>query len=188
MERGERILEFDIGKSPSGHTVHCIATTEALYVAPGGANPFRIPYRQILDFSGGQTWIALRLSSGEDLRVDFGRGPRGLYAVVEEQCQAVARKVHVTWGGDGATFRIVAGETGEQIYGFYLDNGTQDGMTTGLMTMQANRELEASLGITQGTPSDPRPEWMPEFEWNPPLRTAGLDSAAQTSDNERRHE
>jgi hypothetical protein len=173
MDRSERMLDFDIGTTPSGQRADVMVSTKALYVAPNGMNPVRVDYTDIAAIEGRPQWIHLRTLSGAELRVDFGRANRNLIEILLDQYRPVASRMktrHVGWGqGFGAKFLIVD----DKIDSWCYDHGTPDDLTTSMITQQAHGELAVDLGIEPDLGyENPRPIWMPEFEWTPPLTTA----------------
>lgn len=107
--------------------------------------------------------------------VDFGRAPRGVSDVIVDCYRSEAEKrqqVLVSWGNRaGATFLLLLPEgSGENVASCALDEGVEESVTTSMLLEQALGELEVSLWRQPSLQySDPRPEWMPEFDWEPAL-------------------
>lgn len=177
LEPGEDVIEFDIGLSERGQRVDCIATNRALYLVARGGGALRLPYSTIRATQGGPTWIGVTTLSGSQYNVDFGRSVRGVGDVVVQHYRAEAQKrrhVQVSWGGGGARFLLVPEGPHEKVVSWDLDEGTDDDVTTSMLVEQAAGELEVSLGQPPSLQySDPRPGWMPDFTWKPPLQVAG---------------
>jgi hypothetical protein len=171
FEPGEKVVQFDIGKSQRGERLDAIATNRALYLVPRGGAALRLPYNTIRATQGGPTWIGITTLSGSQHTVDFGRSGRGLSDVVVERYRVEAKRrrlVHVSWDGGGTTFLLVPDVQCERIASWTLDKGTADDLTTSMLTEQALGELEAGLGLRPSLQyADPRPEWMPDFTWEP---------------------
>ncbi len=173
FEPGEKVLEFDIGKNQRGDRVHCVVTNRAVYLVARG-EALRLPYSNMSATQGGQSWIGLTTLSGNQYTVDFGRAPRGLSDVIIDCYRSEAeerRQVHVSWGDRaGATFLVLPEGSGENVASWALDEGVEESVTTSMLLEQALGELEVSLGRQPSLQySDPRPGWMPEFDWEPPL-------------------
>jgi hypothetical protein len=175
MEPGERVIEFDIGRTPSGHQVHCIASSTALYVVAPGSPPARAAYSEIEKVETSGSLLAFRLISGALLVVDFGRaGGRGLTDVVATQVAAAerrCRKVHCRFGQRGATFFVVPGPDGEKVESWRYDDDTPDDLHTSMLAEQALGQLEASLGLKPTFNSQASDEDF--FVWTPELRKVG---------------
>ena len=166
MDRTERVLDFDIGTT-AGQRVDVIVSTRALYLAPNGRQPVRIDYTEIAGIRGEGAWIALRTPSGSELMINFGRANRNLIEILQDQYAERVKTFHVGWGrGFGVSFLVIDGKVDHWRY----DQGTPEDLTADMIVRQALGELEVSLGITPGFGyEDPRPSWMPDLEWNPPL-------------------
>jgi hypothetical protein len=173
LEPGEDVIEFDVGRSERGQRVDCIATNRALYLVARGGGTLRLPYNTIRATQGGPTWIGVTTLTGSQYNVDFGRSARGVGDVVVQHYRAEAqrrRHVHVSWSGGGARFLVVPEGPLEKVASWDLDEGTDDDVTTSMLVEQALGELEVSLGQAPTLQySDPRPGWMPDFIWKPPL-------------------
>lgn len=172
MELGEAILQFDIGTNPRGSRIDCIATNRALYMVPKGGAALRIPYTTIRQTGGGPTWLSFVTLSGSEYHVDFGRTARGVSDVVVDHYRRVAekrRRFHVDWGNGGVSF-LVGPHRGDGILSWSYDEGVEDNMNVSMLMEQALGELEVSLGLPPSMQyKHPRPEWMPNFVWDPPL-------------------
>jgi hypothetical protein len=172
LDRNERVLDFDIGTMPNGRRVDVIVTTKALYLALGGEHPGRVGYTEIAEIEGKAEWIRLRALAGPELYVTFGRANRNIIEILLDQYRAVAERMktrHVGWGqGFGATFFIVDGKIDSWCY----DDGTPgDELMVSMFVEQAYGELAVSLGLDPGKGyEDPRPSWVPDLEWTPPLQ------------------
>lgn len=173
LEDGEQVLQFDVGSTPRGDRVDCIATDRALYLVSRGGRTVRVPYATMVGTQGGRDWIAVTTKSGNAYTVEFGRAPRGVSDIVVDEYRKEAKKrrrVHVSWDGGGATFVLSPGVDGENVWSWGLDDGVEDSLTTAMLAEQALGELELRLGRQPSMQyHDPRPEWMPDFAWDPPL-------------------
>lgn len=91
LDRGEALMEFDIGRVPMGQ-VALLATNMAVYICPlplSGA-PLRSPYENMAGAERLGKLLLLRSYGGTDLFVDLGPGRRALAdIVVHHVAQAV---------------------------------------------------------------------------------------------------
>lgn len=87
FEPGERVLDFDIGRTPQGEEAHAVATTHALYLIFRGGRVGRFAYRDWVSLGATHSVIAFGEASGIEMLVDFGRSTRGLPQVVHAQAQ-----------------------------------------------------------------------------------------------------
>jgi hypothetical protein len=98
---------------------------------------------------------------------------RAVRSLTPEEQGPTGSLVHVHWGKDntrGASIMLVPDGDGQKVESWRYDEGTPDDMTTSMFIDQALGELDVSLGNKPtGVYTDPRPGFMGEFTWIPPL-------------------
>lgn len=170
MVTGERILDFDIGATPSGARATCVATTRAVFLISDRREIRRVGYDEILGTSGTAGHLELSTSSG-DIVVVWDRGARGLTDVVVDGYRKVARgrrRYVATWGqGQSMTVLVAPTPSGWKVLRWTLKDGVEHSLPTSITTERAIRELEIALGSKPSFPDD-TPSGV---NWEPALPT-----------------
>lgn len=92
LEVGETVLDFDIGKNPSGGRIDFVVTNKAMYLLSSGGAALRVPYTSVIGTGGGRDWFGFQTNSGSQYEVHFGRSPRGAHDTALQYYKAVAQQ------------------------------------------------------------------------------------------------
>lgn len=93
MDKGEALMDFDVGRVPAGQ-VALLATNTALYICPlplRGA-PMISPYIAMAGAARHGTLLVLTSAGGQQLAVELGTGTRGLSDIVIHQVEQAQRQ------------------------------------------------------------------------------------------------
>lgn len=174
LEDGEFIEVWDVAKIRGQRGgVPCAASNRALYLI--GPSILRIGYDEVLTTRGGPKWLGLQTVDGSDLVLDWGVTPKGISEVVVDYYRKAAqqrKRIHVSWASNGITVlvKLTGPDRGVMQWQYDKDPVDDIGMMQTMTADQALGELELVLGLQpSGVHTDPRPDFMGDFSWDPPL-------------------
>lgn len=179
MALGEALLEFDSGRDDdSGQHVTCFASTEALWVLYPGGITLHLPYIDIRELYAAPDHVAVATREGRRFDYRFRRPRPGFTEALREHASGALQEQAVRWRAEGRLFEV-SFASGAAARFTLADDGTISAQRLGewsdtpsetMLFEQAYGELEASLGRTPVLQhADPRPVWMGDFTWAPPL-------------------
>ena len=179
MGPGESLLEFDSGRdADSGQHVTCFASTEGLWVLYPGGNMLRLPYIDFRELYAAPDHVAVATRAGRRFDYRFRRPRPGFTEALREHASGALREQAERWRAEGRLFEV-SFASGAAARFTMDDDGTISAQQLGewsdtpsetMLFEQAYGELEASLGRPATLQhADPRPAWMGDFTWAPPL-------------------
>jgi hypothetical protein len=178
MADDESLVDFDSGRDDSGQPVTCFASTKALYALHRGGTVLRLPYEDIQGLFAAPWHLAAVTLAGRRFDYKFAR-PRPHFAdALREHATEAIRARADRWRAEGRLYEASFGpEKGARFV--LAEDGTVTARQTGewsddpseqMLFEQTWGDLEVSLGRSPSLQhAEPRPAWMPEPDWTPPL-------------------
>lgn len=178
MTADDSLLDFDSGRDDAGQPVTCFASTKALYVLYRGGTVLRLPYDEFQELFAAPWHLAVVTMAGRRFDYDFSRPRADFAGTLREHATAVIRERADRWRAEGRLYEASLGP-GKGARFILTEDGTITASQTGewsddlseqKLFEQTWGDLEVALGRSPSLQhAEPRPAWMPEAIWTPPL-------------------